>query len=56
MIAVVDASAAAKWYFEEEYSEDAARLLSDQHSLLAPDLLPTAALSAKLPRGRLVLG
>ena len=39
MIAVVDASAAAKWYFEEEYSEDAARLLSDRHSLLAPDLL-----------------
>jgi predicted nucleic acid-binding protein len=39
MIAAVDASAAVKWYFEETHSDDASRLLSPTHTLLAPDLL-----------------
>ncbi len=39
MIAVADASIAVKWYFEEQYSDDAARLLHPTHTLLAPDLL-----------------
>ena len=39
MIAAVDASTAVKWYFEEEYSDAASRLLSPAHTLLAPDLL-----------------
>ena len=39
MIVVVDASSAVKWYFEEEYSDDATRLLHPAHTLLAPDLL-----------------
>jgi predicted nucleic acid-binding protein len=39
MIAAVDASVAVKWYFREEYREAALRLLDEQHTLLAPDLL-----------------
>jgi len=37
---VVDASVAAKWYFEEEHSAEAARLLAeDDFELLAPDFI-----------------
>jgi predicted nucleic acid-binding protein len=37
---VVDASVAAKWYFEEEHSAEAARLLTDDDvELLAPDFI-----------------
>lgn len=37
---VVDASVAAKWYFEEEHSIEAARLLTDDDvQLLAPDFI-----------------
>jgi len=37
---VVDASVAAKWYFEEEHSTEAARLLAqDDVELLAPDFI-----------------
>ena len=37
---VVDASVAAKWYFEEEHSGEAARLLTeDAFDLLAPDFI-----------------
>jgi predicted nucleic acid-binding protein len=37
---VVDASVAAKWYFEEEHSAEAARLLAeDTFDLLAPDFI-----------------
>ncbi|MGH2586569.1 MAG: type II toxin-antitoxin system VapC family toxin [Dehalococcoidia bacterium] len=39
MIAAVDASIAVKWYFREEHREAALRLLDEQHTLLAPDLL-----------------
>jgi predicted nucleic acid-binding protein len=39
MITAVDASTAVKWYFEEEYSDAASRLISPAHTLLAPDLL-----------------
>ena len=39
MIATVDASTAVKWYFEEEHSDAATRLLDPAHILLAPDLL-----------------
>ena len=36
---VVDASVAAKWFFAEEHSSEARRLLSKSHELLAPDLI-----------------
>jgi len=36
---IVDASVAAKWFFPEEHSRNALRLLSDRHELFAPDLL-----------------
>jgi predicted nucleic acid-binding protein len=37
---VVDASVAAKWYFDEEHSAPAARLLADDRfDLLAPDFV-----------------
>lgn len=36
---VVDASVAVKWFLPEAYSEDALRLLREEHTLLAPDLL-----------------
>jgi len=37
---VVDASVAAKWYFEEEHSAEAARLLAEEDfELLAPDFI-----------------
>lgn len=37
---VVDASVAAKWYFDEEHSAQAARLLADDRSdLAAPDFI-----------------
>lgn len=39
MIVAVDASVAVKWYFREEHREAALRLLGEQHTLLAPDLL-----------------
>jgi predicted nucleic acid-binding protein len=39
MIAVVDASSAVKWYFPEEHRSAALRLLTEEHHLLAPDLL-----------------
>jgi predicted nucleic acid-binding protein len=36
---VVDASVAAKWFFEESYSDDALRLLNAKYQLHAPDFL-----------------
>jgi|SRR3972149_5142522 len=36
---VVDASVAAKWFFPEEHSEAALRLISRRYQLIAPDLL-----------------
>jgi predicted nucleic acid-binding protein len=36
---VVDASVAAKWFFEEAYSEDASRPLHAKYRLHAPDFL-----------------
>jgi predicted nucleic acid-binding protein len=36
---VVDASVAAKWFVPESLSEQAVRLLDDEHELAAPDLL-----------------
>ncbi len=39
MLVVVDASIAAKWFFIEEYSEIALRLLDNPFELHAPDLL-----------------
>ncbi|MCD4825003.1 MAG: type II toxin-antitoxin system VapC family toxin [Phycisphaerae bacterium] len=36
---VVDASVAAKWFFPEEHSEAALRLLDGKHRLLGPDLI-----------------
>ena len=37
MIAIVDASVAAKWFFEEVHTEAALRLLDPRHRLYAPD-------------------
>ncbi|MCX6646640.1 MAG: type II toxin-antitoxin system VapC family toxin [bacterium] len=34
---VVDASVAAKWFLEEEYSESARKFMSDDYSLHVPD-------------------
>lgn len=39
MNSVVDASVAVKWYFAEEYSDAATRLLNAAQALSAPDLL-----------------
>jgi predicted nucleic acid-binding protein len=36
---VVDASVVAKWFFPEEFSRESRRLLSPQHTLLAPELI-----------------
>jgi predicted nucleic acid-binding protein len=36
---IVDASVAAKWFFEEVHTEAAVRLLDSRHRLHAPDLL-----------------
>jgi len=36
---VVDASVIAKWFVPERHSDDAARLLDDQHELASPDLM-----------------
>jgi len=36
---VVDTSIAVKWYFPEEHQDAALRVLSDLHTLSAPDLL-----------------
>lgn len=36
---VVDASVAAKWFFQEAHSRDAACVLNDRNELHAPDLL-----------------
>ena len=36
---VVDASVAAKWFFEEDHSDAAIRLISPRRRLLAPDLI-----------------
>ena len=36
---VIDASVAVKWYVPEEHSIEAARLLRDDHVLVAPDLI-----------------
>ncbi len=49
---VVDASAAAKWYFREEHSERADALLEQESELLAPGLLvvEVAALAWKRAR------
>lgn len=38
-IYVVDASVAAKWFFEEPYTEEALRLRTHPHELRAPDYL-----------------
>jgi predicted nucleic acid-binding protein len=48
---VVDASVATKWYFEEEHSTDAARLLSETaFDLLAPDLIRVEVAAAAWKR------
>jgi predicted nucleic acid-binding protein len=36
---VVDASVVAKWFVPERHSDEAARLLDDQHELASPDLM-----------------
>ena len=36
---VVDASVVAKWFVPERLSDDAARLLDEQHELASPDLM-----------------
>ena len=36
---VIDASVIAKWFFREERSDSALRLLDEEHELSSPDLL-----------------
>lgn len=43
---IVDASAALKWFFEEENTEEAVRLLDDRFTLHAPDFMMLEADSA----------
>ena len=53
---VVDASVAAKWFLEEEYSAESLELLSSQNSLHAPDwflLEVDHVLCKKIRRGEL---
>lgn len=55
---VVDASVAVKWLVEEEYSDDAERLLEQDHELHAPRLLTSEvgnALWRKVRTGELEL-
>jgi predicted nucleic acid-binding protein len=43
---VVDASIAVKWFIAEAYSDEAARLLEGERTLLAPELLYAEAANA----------
>ncbi len=56
MIAVVDASVAAKWLFQEKDAEKAnellAKALAGRLSLLAPELLPVEIASSLWKRAR----
>jgi predicted nucleic acid-binding protein len=49
---VIDASVAAKWYFNEEHSEKAALLLSDEYVRLAPDLIYVEVAAVAWKRAR----
>lgn len=53
---IVDASVAAKWYFNEEHTEAARRVLQRQHELHAPELLvleTDAVLCKRIRRGQI---
>lgn len=50
---VVDASVAAKWFWEEPGSDEAAKLLSGPRRLVGPDLLRVEAAAAVTRRMRL---
>jgi predicted nucleic acid-binding protein len=43
---VVDASIAVQWFANEPGSEHAARLITEDHPLLAPDIMPVEAANA----------
>lgn len=49
---VIDASVAAKWFFEEDHSSDARSLLSDEPRHAAPDFILTELASIGLKRVR----
>jgi len=51
-VMVVDASVAAKWFFQEAYTADAVRVLDERHRLHAPDLLPIETASVVCKRVR----
>lgn len=56
---VVDASVAAKWFFDEPLSDDAARLLDASHTLHVPDfffLEIDSVLCKKMRRGEISRG
>jgi predicted nucleic acid-binding protein len=55
---VVDASVAVQWFAREPGSEAAARLLSDQRPLVAPDMMPIEVANAlwkKVRRGDMAI-
>jgi len=54
---VVDASAAVKWFFEEDHAEEALRLLDDRLTLHAPDFMlleVDSVVSKRVRRGLVV--
>ena len=51
-VMVVDASVAAKWFFQEAYTADALRVLDERNRLHAPDLLPIETASVVCKRVR----
>ncbi|MHC1727591.1 MAG: type II toxin-antitoxin system VapC family toxin [Syntrophobacteraceae bacterium] len=53
---VVDASVAAKWFFDQPFSDEAARLLDESHAINAPDfflLEIDSILCRKMRRGEI---
>lgn len=58
-IYVVDASVAAKWFFDEPLSDEATRLLDASHVLHVPDFFPLeidSVLCRKMKRGEISEG
>lgn len=55
-VLIVDASVAVKWFFEEDHTEDALRLLDDRFNLHAPNflLLEADSVVSKRARRRLI--
>ena len=58
-ILVVDASVAANWFFEEQETASARRVLDERHRLHAPDLMLLeidSVLTRRIRRGQIIAG